>query len=181
MEDIRIWLGDHNISESGETFLKEKKIRVVNLHHHPEYVEDELSPWDITVVELAESVDLDVYTPACLAKTIDTNKFLGEKVTVAGWGLLTTPNSPEDVPPDVPYEVQVPVTKCEHYDNQPTPSVILCAQEKGKDSCFGDSGGPMTYKQANRQHVLIGVVHKGFDESCGMVIFSFIINKTESL
>ena len=187
MEDIEILLGYHNVleivsvEESGETFLKEKKIGVVNLHHHPEYVKDENSPWDITVVELAESVDLNVYTPACLAKTIDTDKFLGEKVTLAGWGLLDTPEGIADVPPDVPHEVQVPVTKCKHYDNLPPPSVILCAQEKGKDSCFGDSGGPMTYKQANRQHVLIGVVHKGFDESCGMVIFIFIINKTKSL
>ena len=178
MEDIEILLGDHNVEESGETFLKEKKIGVVNLHHHPEYVEDELSPWDITVVELAESVDLDVYTPACLAKTIDTNKFLGEKVTVAGWGaLLTTPNISLNKWPDVPHEVQVPVTKCKHYDNEPPPSVILCTQEKGKDSCYGDSGGPLTYKQANRQHVLIGAVHSGFGDACGIVNFHFYFKK----
>ena len=131
MEDIEILLGDHNVEESGETVLKEKKIGVVNLHHHPEYVEDELnSHWDITVVELAESVDLNVYTPACLAKTTDTKIFLGKKVTVAGWGgLLST--SDKIVNPDVPHEVQVPVRKCKNY-----PSTIICAQEKGKGGCY---------------------------------------------
>ena len=123
-ENIRIWLGDHNIKQSGETLLEEKKIRVANLHHHPNF-----GPFDITVVELAESVDLNVYTPACLARTIDTNKFLGKYVTVAGWGFLGKKF------PDVPHEVQVPVTKCEQYELPEIPPVILCAQESGKAAC----------------------------------------------
>ena len=123
-ENIRIWLGDHNIKQSGETLLEEKKIRVANLHHHPNF-----GPFDITVVELAESVDLNVYTPACLARTIDTNKFLGKYVTVAGWGTLGKKF------PDVPHEVQVTVTKCENYDLPEIPPVILCARELGKASC----------------------------------------------
>ena len=33
---------------------------------------------DITVIELAEELDLTVYTPACLAQTGDTTAFDGE-------------------------------------------------------------------------------------------------------
>ena len=131
MEDIEILLGDHNVEESGETFLKEKKIGVVNLHHHPEYVEDELnSPWDITVVELAESVDLNVYTPACLARTTDKDKFVGRKGTIAGWGGLKNKPKKKDMP-DVPYEVQLPIIECDSKVNY-----SLCAGKiKGKDGC----------------------------------------------
>ena len=129
MENISLRLGVHSLRGSGETFLEEKKIGVVNVHRHPKYIKN-LDPWDITVVELAESIDLNVYTPACLAKTTDTNIFLGKKVTVAGWGgLLST--SDKIVNPDVPHEVQVPVRKCKNY-----PSTIICAQEKGKGGCY---------------------------------------------
>ena len=35
---------------------------------------------DITVIELAEELDLTVYTPACLAQTEDTTAFDGENI-----------------------------------------------------------------------------------------------------
>ena len=39
---------------------------------------------DITVIELAKEVDLTTYTPACLAKTSDTDTFYGKKALVYG-------------------------------------------------------------------------------------------------
>ena len=39
---------------------------------------------DITIIELAEEVDLTTYTPACLAKTSDTATFDGKNATAYG-------------------------------------------------------------------------------------------------
>ena len=45
---------------------------------------------------------------------------------------------------------------------------ILCAKNpiKGRSTCSGDSGGPLTVKQDGK-HVLVGVTSKGF--GCGLV------------
>ena len=37
---------------------------------------------DITVIELAEELDLTVYTPACLAQTGDTTAFDGKNMAL---------------------------------------------------------------------------------------------------
>ena len=39
---------------------------------------------DITVIELAQEVDLTTYTPACLAKASDTTTFDGKNATAYG-------------------------------------------------------------------------------------------------
>ena len=39
---------------------------------------------DITIIELAEAVDLNTYTPACMARTSDTTTFDGKKAWVYG-------------------------------------------------------------------------------------------------
>ena len=39
---------------------------------------------DIAIIELAQEVDLTTYTPACMAKTSDTNSFDGKNAWVYG-------------------------------------------------------------------------------------------------
>ena len=39
---------------------------------------------DIAIIELAKEVDLTTYTPACIAKTSDTNSFNGKTAWVYG-------------------------------------------------------------------------------------------------
>ena len=73
------------MSMAGETTIPEKTINVAKITVHPKY-EVVLNPWtgfpmppfldnDIALVELAEEVDLTMYTPICLA---------GSKVTESG-------------------------------------------------------------------------------------------------
>ena len=136
--EITVWIGYHNIAKPGGTILKEKKVDVVRLFFHDNYEttvgRQATKPYDISVVELAEAIDLNTFTPACMAKSTDAKTFDGKMATVVGWGFLdsngTIPN------PFVPHEVQVPViaaSKCPGAGG--SPADICAGGEGGKDSC----------------------------------------------
>ena len=75
-------LGEHNLDTTGETTLPEKTIAVSAIYNHESYNSPTPLANDITVLELAEEVDLNVYTPACLAQTSDATTFDGKTAQV---------------------------------------------------------------------------------------------------
>lgn len=83
--DISVSLGDHNIDIFGETQIPEKTIQVVNIIKHENYI-NVLAGDDIALLELAEEVDLNVYTPACMARSSDVTTFDGVMAQAYGWG-----------------------------------------------------------------------------------------------
>ena len=81
----QVRLGDHTLSTTGEGSLPEITFDLseTNMIIHENY--DELKyPNDIAIIELPEEVDLTTYTPACMAKTADTNTFDGKKALAYG-------------------------------------------------------------------------------------------------
>ena len=133
-EDIAIRIGDHNLDSVGEETLTPKTINIAKLTNHPDYNKAKIEDGnDIAVLELAEEVDLNVYTPACMAKTTDSTTFDGKTATVAGWGLTSSGGSFPS--PLSLRRVDVPViaeADCKY--KQPS---IICAgfTEGGKDAC----------------------------------------------
>ena len=67
----------------GEGSLTEMTIDVASYTNHESY-NSATTDNDITIIELAEAVDLTTYTPACLAKTSDTTTFDGKNAWVYG-------------------------------------------------------------------------------------------------
>ena len=67
------------MTTSGEGSLTEMTIDVTKYTNHENIFDN-----DITIIELAEEVDLTTYTPACLAKTSDTTTFDGKNATAYG-------------------------------------------------------------------------------------------------
>jgi len=161
---FKVRIGEHDLTTSGEGSLKEMTIDVVSFTNHESYNTPEMHN-DITIIELAQEVDLTTYTPACLAKTSDTTTFDGKKAWVYGWGLTTHGGSPSDTKL---LEAELPVvtnTVCKtEYTSGEIYDGALCAGGEGKTSCNGDSGGPLSYKSGT-QHVLIGAVSHG--TKCG--------------
>ena len=60
-------LGEHDLSTTGEGPLPEKRVGIAAIFRHESY-NAATSSHDIAVLELAEEVDLDTYTPACMAQ-----------------------------------------------------------------------------------------------------------------
>ena len=111
-DQIAIRIGDHNLDLDGETSLTAQFVNVIKITNHPDYnqqigQESVISDGhDITILELEEDLDLNTYTPACLAKTTDTTSFDGEMATVAGWGVIDDGTNTATF---VPHEVDIPV------------------------------------------------------------------------
>ena len=138
---LYIRIGDHNLDLDGETSLTPKFVNVVKITNHPDYnqqigqVSVISDGHDITILELEEDLDLNTYTPACLAKTTDSTTFDGKTATVAGWGHIADGGPFPD--PFVPHEVDIPViasADCKWSSSVPS---IICAglTEGGKDAC----------------------------------------------
>lgn len=138
---------------------------VSNAYLHPDYNHNAINPHsDLALLELATSTGV---TPVALSTTATAN-LVGLQGTVIGWGAVdyTDPASP--LFPDQQYAVDVPVVTLD-VCNAPISyagSILenqLCAgfAQGGRDSCVGDSGGPMvvTYQGVVQQ---VGVVSFGF-------------------
>jgi secreted trypsin-like serine protease len=127
--------GAINIHDSDNEF-----IWVNAIDDHPSYNDFSLKN-DITVLFLEKpfSQTTNVRTIA-----IGTNKpATGAKLTVAGWGEMNGGSYPSTL-----RYVSVPVisiSKCKSYNGYGGVEDVkqICAFVKGKDSCYGDSGGPL--------------------------------------
>ena len=105
-------------------------------------------------------VDLDTYTPACLAQTSDTDTFYGKSAWVYGWGTTSSGGSASatllevfiiyfllrECNRNIIDEVSVPVvtpTQCAVTMGTREDGQICAGGEAGKDSCqvSGEAGG----------------------------------------
>ena len=75
-------IGEHDLSTTGEGSL-EMTLDVASYTNHENY-NTVTTDNDITIIELAQEVDITIYTPACLAKTSDTTTFDGKNATAYG-------------------------------------------------------------------------------------------------
>ena len=198
---LSIKIGYHHLEGHDQTYLPKKTVQVKNIILHDDYKGacDVFEPNDIAILELEEELDLNTYTPACLARKTDNNRFAGLTATVAGWGALDKWRRTK-----VPHEVDIPVvssSECARKfwmfgdSDKSKHGSQLCAASRyygnGKgafrvSACSqmlkyslnmiipqGDSGGPLTYKLGD-QHVLIGDVSGGKSEPGYMNVYGDI-------
>ena len=80
-DDIEIVLGDHDHMVDDESDIT-KTIQLESYIMHPDFNMDGDLNADIAMLKLAEEVDLNIFTPACLANMGDT--FVGQKAWAYG-------------------------------------------------------------------------------------------------
>ncbi|GLH00885.1 Serine protease lint [Gryllus bimaculatus] len=121
---------------------------------------------DLALLELETPVQFDEHVvPICLPR--DNEDFTGRVATVTGWGRLKYGGGV----PSVLQEVQVPVidnSVCQEmfltagHQKQILSSFLCAGYANGqKDSCEGDSGGPLMLERPDGRWTLVGTVSHG--------------------
>jgi len=161
VQNLRVRLGDHNIKDGTSDGITIEK-RVKRVIRHKGFSSSTL--WnDVAILTMEDDVQ---YTnniqPICLAS--GGNKYVDRTVTVAGWGTLSEAGSQ----PANLMKVDVKVWtngRCKSSYGSSAPggitSHMLCASDYNRDSCSGDSGGPLFDCPYNGSCEQIGIVSWG--------------------
>merc|ERR1719367_2415382 len=145
-------------------FTKEMKVKRVVVH------KDYQAPTfenDIAILELEDPIQRQPHVvPICMPRD-NNEKFLDAVGIVTGWGRLEYGGGV----PNILHQVSVPVIDNDSCQDMFTTSghkktirdSFLCAgyAEGKKDSCEGDSGGPLMYQGEDGRWVLMGTVSHG--------------------
>ncbi|XP_073980087.1 uncharacterized protein isoform X1 [Rhodnius prolixus] len=156
--------GDFDIS--GEVESKRsvsRNVRRVIVHRHYDAATFEN---DIALLELDTPVEYDQHiVPICMPE--DDEDFTGKVATVSGWGRLKYGGGV----PSILQEVQVPIMEnnvCQEmfhtagHSKTILQSFICAGYANGqRDSCEGDSGGPLMIERPDGRWVLAGTVSHG--------------------
>ncbi|XP_068619450.1 CLIP domain-containing serine protease HP8-like [Battus philenor] len=174
----QVRLGEWNISSPRDCFQEDcsptaKDISVAELIPHEKYDPSNVHQQnDIALLRLSQDVDFtDFIKPICLPTTPEQrmNLFTGYDMEVAGWGKTENTTMSQ-----IKLKVRVPVVDratCDRVYMKAGRTISdkqLCAGgEEGKDSCRGDSGGPlMGQLQTAQNWFVFGVVSYG-PSPCG--------------
>ncbi|XP_053683729.1 serine protease grass-like [Sabethes cyaneus] len=174
-------LGEHNKitaidceGEEGDCAGPVQDVAVENTITHPSYNRPRFSN-DIGLIRLASSVTFsDQIKPICLPATDEFRNLLHNKYVLTGWG-TTEANSVSNVLLKA-YLPRVENSKCEQIMKNNSLSITLsesqlCAGGTNlKDSCRGDSGGPLGtvgLLHGEPRFIQFGIVSIGVN-SCGI-------------
>jgi len=158
VQNLRVRLGDHNIHQNSDNVEK----RVKRVIRHKGFSSSTL--WnDVAVLTLEDDVSFtDNIQPICLPK--GSSSYLDNIVTVAGWGTLKEGGKQ----PSTLRKVDVKVwsnerCKTSYGSNAPggITSHMMCASDTNRDSCSGDSGGPLFDCPWGGRCTQIGIVSWG--------------------
>ncbi|CAH2045742.1 unnamed protein product, partial [Iphiclides podalirius] len=182
-------IGDYDISKKIDCYgvgvyreceSKYQDIAVIRAIAHPDYVRIPVVLNDIGLLRLKKPVDFKPRNAAAVCLPVFQNlremDITGERGTVAGWGVTESQSRS-----NILLKVSVPIYShdtCKAYyernrkpGSKPSNRLLktFCAGELGRDSCSGDSGGPLmlespyneTYKM-----VQFGIVSYG-PSQCG--------------
>jgi hypothetical protein len=125
------------------------------------------SGWDVALLQLASPA---VGTPIKIAGADEAQSWaLGRNALVSGWGSLNGPNGPF---PDDLHAAEIAVLPdiwCSAFFNGIDPTSFCAGTSLGeRDTCVGDSGGPMVVPLASGEYRLVGATSYGA-EDCGSV------------
>lgn len=163
-----LWDGDIKTICADDPITVSVEEQIPHENYRPERTDRK---FDIALLRLSRDVIFtDFVKPICLP----SNATVGQKVQAAGWGKAENTSSS-----NIKLKVSLPLADwnmCQSmYASAKVnlgPTQICAGGEQGKDTCKGDSGGPLMYRQRNRNSVakwsVVGVVSFG-PSTCGKV------------
>ncbi|XP_063588588.1 CUB and peptidase domain-containing protein 2-like [Penaeus indicus] len=176
-------IGEHTLSidpdcSRGLCAPSSQDIPVEGIIQHPQYGSPCTECNDIAFLRLSRPAVFHpgFVAPVCLPTDPVQNMgfseqdFLGKTAWAAGWG--STARDPSVFwRPDVLQQVQLPIQELDFCDrirrSYPDPRMVLCAGGEGRDTCRGDSGGPLTLENSNgTRSFVVGITSLGL-KVCG--------------
>ena len=171
--DVEVAIGINNLNN----ILPADRMAVYRIFVHPDW-DPETSEWDFALLELGSASSqptMDLIQPSEAGETAG-----GKPARIAGWGC--TLQVPKSDCGDLGGYSDVLLQASVQYVNDATckssyaedgyevyPEMMICAgiyPAGGKDTCFGDSGGPLTATVGSRR-VLAGITSWG-SRICGI-------------
>ncbi|MGZ3097051.1 S1 family peptidase [Streptomyces sp. H72] len=138
-----------------------KRVFVHPLYQENKSEDGEAGPYDAALVKLDEPVS-DIVPVRLPTTGTDSLIRPGQTATLIGWG---TTDTEIEHSPDRLRRVDVPILshdECETTSTDYDRDVEICAGADGKDSCYGDSGGPLLRAVPGRErYYQIGIVSRG--------------------
>ncbi|GMF65659.1 unnamed protein product [Phytophthora lilii] len=178
---------------SGRGTKTSEEIRVVEIFKHPLFNETWLD-YDVGLIKLETPA---THQPAKLCAADGSNNPPGTMATVIGWGMVnnaTFAQTLRSVDVEIISDDECTEYLVENYYNTSLksyesstssvgstsasaevevdwvgPTAMCAGRGDAKDSCFGDSGGPLIVKN----DVIVGIVSSGQTEECGIVPGSY--------
>merc|ERR1711973_980810 len=161
-EDIKIYLGDHDLEDSSET----DKVEVYKVDYYKAHEKYGEYKNDIAVIKVSKSIDLSRHTPVCLPPR--NRKFVGSQAMATGWGVESYTDRGVAQYSDVLQEVSLSIRNssfCKIWERNFGPGQI-CAGGSGATICGRDGGGPLTVEGRTGRHTLVGVTIGTVQEPC---------------
>lgn len=154
------------IDTTGRDNVEALDINIKKKYVNPQY-QHRQKRHDIALLELETPVTKNKYVhPACLYQ--EPNDPIG--LVVTGWGLTSQSGDPSSILQKATLE-PVPVSTCTKYyearSSRPILNFQMCAMSnEGKDTCSGDSGGPLQVQQEPSSiYTIVGITSYGI--GCG--------------
>ena len=162
--DLKILLGSASLTNR----LAGREVAVSGIFMHEDYFDEH----DIALVRLAEPVT-QTYIPMA-SRSLDDSLPEGTDLVTSGWGLTSTGANAAASNDLLEVEIQLSnrqqcIDNYRETDNVDITDEMICAGSTTelKDSCSGDSGGPLTYRDDSGSVHLLGVVSFGsLEEGC---------------
>ncbi|XP_038206940.1 CLIP domain-containing serine protease 14D-like isoform X2 [Zerene cesonia] len=165
---IGVRVGEHDISTSEDCYQNMcethiQDIPIDKITTHPKWnFQKRIN--DIALIRVAEEINLTPANvqPICLPlnPNLQNEDLIGKNAVVSGWGLIETSEAST-----VLLKVTVPIVVCVNKTR-----TQICAGERFRDSCRGDSGGPLMLEDEygdTMRFVQFGIVSYGTRFKCG--------------
>lgn len=163
---IRIRAGVNKLSDPTQGQI----VGVSNVYVHPSYGGVSRG-YDIALLKLSTAVNNPYAAPAKLPSNAIESilDVKGKFAVVSGWGLTQGNGSPSDVLREVSLPITPNPVSC---GGSSAPANTICGEYyQGKDSCNGDSGGPLA-QSYNGSFYVLGIVSYGPTACTGNGIYT---------
>lgn len=161
---LMVKLGDHDININTETVTQ--NVKVAQIIKHKDFSQQTLHN-DVAILRLATPVTYTKTVRAVCMAASSRRVRQGTVATVVGWGLTSDTGPRPPVLQEITFKVWSNKDCSDIYGSMAPGGItshMLCAGQKGQDSCMGDSGGPMVTLSGDH-YEQIGIVSWGI--ACG--------------